>query len=45
MIESRPVIISGAVRHRLRLELVASATEVAGGVAAVMIDSQPAEAL
>ena len=45
VIESRPVIIAGAVRHRLRLELVASASEVAGGVAAAMTDSQPAEAL
>ena len=45
VVESRPVIIAGAVRHRLRLELVASATELAGGVAAAMTDSQPAEAL
>jgi hypothetical protein len=45
VLESRPVIIAGAVRHRLRLGLLAPVANVASGVPPVMSDSLPAEAL
>jgi hypothetical protein len=45
VLESRPVIISGAVRHRLRLGLLAPAADVASAVSPAMTDSVQAEAL
>jgi hypothetical protein len=46
VLESRPVIIAGAVRHRLRLELLESSSAVnAAGVAQNVADNLPAEAV
>jgi hypothetical protein len=45
VLESRPVIIAGAVRHRLRLELLGPVQDVTTGVPPVVTDSLPAEAL
>jgi hypothetical protein len=45
VLESRPVIIAGAVRHRLRLELLAQMTDIASGIPPAMTDSLSAEVL
>jgi hypothetical protein len=45
VLESRPVIIAGTVRHRLRLGLLGSAQEAESPVAETVTDSMSAEAL
>jgi hypothetical protein len=45
VLESRPVIIAGAVRHRLRLGLVGPVPEGPAAVPPEITDGLPAEAL